>query len=338
MTLNEEKNRMRILAGINQKPEEVFLNEGILANLAAGLGLTIASLYSVMAQTNNTNIDKLKYNKDTKEVLEKAMENPEVQSKLKELGVKDNNINMQIRMLKGEKITGYEPKTTTSEKELKLFMRQGYHLTSAESHIVFDTLKKEVPSTIIESIQLKMNEESLFESGKFQISQIDIQNIKSTLDSINESKSVLLKISIISSTDKQKLSPRLQNTLKSLGYLPDNLGLSNARNNGVGDVLKSLGVDSSIISQNALAEQGEGIINPSARYVVVIFDVVKYSPKIPEMEPLIKSTVNSTYNLLRPKIKGHAKGEGGNLSHCEVPILKLKKHVSPIKCSFKPTR
>jgi outer membrane protein OmpA-like peptidoglycan-associated protein len=334
-TLNEEIGRMKELAGIKSAPitlneaENTLITEGILSNIAAGLGLTLATFTSALGQTN---VDNLKYSQDKKDTLELAMNNPDVQSKLKELGVEDNNIQKQIRRLKDKKIIGYQTKTAHSDEELKRYMKMGYHLTSAESDTVIEIIKKELPEEKIESIQLVMDEDAMFASGKFVISQTDGQNIKSVLDSIEQSESTLVHVTIISSTDKQGISPRLQAVLQSQGYSPDNQGLSQARNNGTKDFLTSFGVDGSIIKQDILFEQGNAKIDQSARYVKVIFDVVKIPTKAPGESFDTLTTVSSTYELMKAKVKGHKHKKSLTISLCRIKGKNYKKGKSVDGC------
>lgn len=335
-TINEELARMRVMAGIKPQPEtlqeaeERLIAEGMLANIAAGLGLALTTFTGALGQTN---LDKLKYSQDKKEAIEQAMENPEVQAKLKELGVEDNNIDKQIKRLKGKRIMGYEKRTVYSDKDLQRYLKLGYHLTSVDRDTLIKTLVEKAPEKPVETIQLKMDEETMFASGKFQLNNVDVENIKSVLDSVEQSNSVLLNVYIVSSTDKQPISPRLQNTLKSLGYSPDNKGLSEARSNGVEVVLKSMGIDSSIVNKKTLFEQGSPTIDQSARYVTVLFDVVHIeTPVTPEDKITTTQEIKSVYNLVKPKVKKH--------KHFSLGICKTNaghyhpKHTAVDKCFF----
>jgi len=326
MKLNEEINRMNVLAGLKTNSE--ILEEGLLANIAAGLGLTLATFTSALAQTGS--LDKLKYSDDKKQAIELAMEDPAVQSKLKELGVPDNNIDRQIKHLKGKKITGYETRTAKTDKELEKFLKLGYHLTAVDRDTVISKIAEATPTKTVESIQLKMDEETMFVSGKFHLNDIDSQNIKTILDSIQQSNSVLVGVTIISSTDKQPLHPRLKLSLESLGYSPDNKGLSEARNNGVSTVLNSLGVDSSIVDKEVLSEQGGTTIDPSARYVVAVFDII-HIEVVPEIGPEFKTDIKSAYSLIKPKVKRH---KDFHLGSCRTPVGHYSPKHSAVKCYF----
>jgi hypothetical protein len=333
-SINEEIARMRILAGVKSTPETLneeenrLITEGILANIAAGLGLALATFTGALGQNN---VEKLKYSQDKKETIEKAMEDPEVQAKLKELGVEDNNIDRQIKQLKGKRITGYATRTATSDKELQRFLKLGYHLTAVDRDTVITKMAEATPAKNVESIQLKMDEETMFASGKFHLNEIDVQNIKTVLDSIQESGSVLVGVTIISSTDKQPVHPRLKAILKSLGYSPDNKGLSEARNNGVATAISSLGVDSSIVDKEVLFEQGNEIIDQNARYVVAIFDVIHTeTPPAPEVFPT--KEVKTFYNLIKPRVKRHKGIHLGGF--CKIPVGHYSPKHSAVKCFF----
>jgi len=332
-SLNEEIDRMKILAGVKHTPETLneeenrLIVEGILTNIAAGLGLTLATFTGALGQNN---VEKLKYSQDKKETIELAMENPEVQAKLKELGVPDNNIDRQIKQLKGKRITGYATRTVHSDKDLQRYLKLGYHLTSVDRDTVIKTIKEATPTQTVESIQLAMDEEAMFASGKFVLGTTDIDNIKSVLDSIQDSESILLNVTIISSTDKQPLHPRLKTSLESMGYSPDNKGLSEARANGVSSVVESLGVDSSIVNKKILFEQGGPTIDQSARYVVAIFDVVKIT-SIPPAPGIKIKEAKTTFELIKPKIKKHKKIR---FNFCRVPLGHYSPKNSATDCYY----
>ena len=331
-SLNEEINRMKVLAGVKHTEETLseeenrLIVEGLLSNIAAGLGLTLATFTGALGQTN---VNNLKYSQDKKETIELAMQNPEVQSKLKELGVPDNNIDRQIKNLKKKKITGYETRKVHSDKDLQRYLKLGYHLTSVDRDTVIKTLEA-TPSQTVESIQLSMDGETMFASGKFTLGTTDVENIKSVLDSIEQSESILLNVTIISSTDKQPLHPRLKNTLESMGYTADNQGLSEARANGVSSVIESLGVDSSIVNKKILFEQGGPEIDQSARYVVAIFDIVKVV-SIPPAPGVIIKEPKTTFELIKPKIKKH---KHIKFNFCKIPMGHYSPKNSATDCYY----
>jgi hypothetical protein len=332
ITLNEEISRMKVLAGVSDNNENV-VEEGVLARVAAGLGIALMSFTNVLAQSGDMN--KLKYSDDKKDALENALENPVVQEKLKELGVTDNNIQKEIELVKGREVTGYQEKTVTSDRQLKMLLKSGWHLTSVESDTIINIVKIQAPELDIDTIQLPMNEEAMFASGRFVIDLSDSSNIKALLDSISSTQSNLLNVTIISSTDKQGLSQKLQATLSSMGYTADNPGLSKARNDGVKNALLTLGVDSSIINQDIKYEQGGPVIDQGARYVVVIFDVVKYPTVAPGESQVEKVNVQNTYTLFKPVVKVGTKKIGSyKVKNCKTKAIKYNKKTTPQRCFF----
>ncbi|MDP2692787.1 MAG: hypothetical protein Q8O88_04075 [bacterium] len=336
VTLNEEIDRMRVLAGVTAAEQQV-LEEGIMSNVAAILGIAVSSLSSVFAQTGN--LDKLNYSVDKTAALEHAMTDVNVVKKLHNLGVKDNNIKRGIDYAKGKEITGYQEKTAHSERELKTLIKAGWHLTSAQIDTIITKLKTEHPDVVVDTVFFNLNDGTMFASGKFVLDEIDKSNIIRILDSIEKSNSILLNVTIMSSTDKQGLSPVLQQTLISLGYSADNKGLSTARNDGVANVLSSVGVDVSLINKEALFERGGPIIDQSARYVKVAFSTVKYPTPIPLEKDSTISSVKSTYELFKPLFKYGTINVGKYKPNvCRTKIQTYTKKAVEIKCMFQQSK
>jgi len=293
VTLNEEIDRMKVLAGV--PVEQSVLEEGFLSNIAGLLGITLASFTGALSQT--VNLEKLNYSPERIEMLKNAMTSPVVIEKLHELGVDDNNINKQVKALEDKKVVRYYDKTAHSEKELAGFIKNGYHLTAIETDTVIKIQKESSPNNTVEGIMLSMDEGKMFESGRFALSEADMHNIKAVLDSIKKDNSILVNVTIKSSTDKQGITPSLQKTLQHLGYEPNNKGLSTARNDGVSSLIALLGVSSDIISKQVVFEQGGPVIDDSARYVFVLFDVTKQI--LPHIKPSSDTTVTNTYTLFK---------------------------------------
>jgi outer membrane protein OmpA-like peptidoglycan-associated protein len=330
--LNEEIARMRILAGV--PIETTVIEEGFMTKVAAILGIASASLTGVFSQTGN--LDKLKYSDDKKAALEKAMTDSNVVNKLHELGVEDNNIQRSIDYVKGKEITGYTEKTTSSEREVTTLVKAGWHLTAVESDTLVKTIIKEAPGTLVDTIYSNLDEDAMFASGRFNLSESDMSNIKNVLTSIEDSGSVLLNVVIVSSTDKQGLTQNLQNILSSLSYTPNNEGLSKARNDGVLNTLTSLGIDNSIINQEILFERGGPTIDQNSRYVKIGFVVVKYKKMPAGVEPIDVKTVKSAYELFKPLFKYGTVNIGKYKSNvCRTNIQTYKPKTSALKCMFK---
>lgn len=144
------------------------------------------------------------------------------------------------------------------ENTVQDYLKQGWKLDSVQIDTLYAKIKAEKPDTIVSVARLKLDKNQYFESGKFALSQDVKDSISQTLNSIN---GVVVDIIITSSTDKQGLTVNLQNQLKSLGYTPDNVGLSKARAAGLESYLVKLGVSDSLIKVQAQFEQGSGIID-----------------------------------------------------------------------------
>lgn len=315
----KEIDRIRILAGLEPtRAMDEQINEGWLQNLAAAVGLLAAT--SGAAQTS-----ELPYNQETKDKIEVALENPQVIEKLKEMGVEDNNIQKALNRFKNHKIGTVKTKEVSTDAELAKYLKMGYHLTSVETDTIMEMIPIIAPQLNVEETVLTFSDDAFFESGSFVIGDREIQEINQALDSISDNREVLLNVIIESSTDKQGLSKKLQKTLMSMGYSGDNNGLSQARNNSVMNILETKGVDLSLISQQVLSEQGEGVINPSTRYVKVRLQYLSYE-NIPEApgETTLSFSYPQTYELIKvfAKRKAH---KAKSSKTCKSSITKFKK-------------
>jgi len=316
----KEIDRMRILSGLEpMKTKEEQINEGWLQNLAAAVGLLAATAGS--AQT----AQDLPYNQETRDKIEVALENPQVVQKLKDMGVEDNNIQRALNRFEKHKTGTVKMREVSSDADLAKYLKMGYHLTGVQTDTLIKTIPAIAPASVVEEIVLTFSDDAFFASGSFVLGANEAQEIQQALDSIANNGEVLLNVIVESSTDKQGLSKKLQKTLMSMGYSGDNSGLSQARNNSVMKVLETQGVDSSLISQNVLAEQGEGVINPSARYVKVMLQSLSLEviPGAPgEAEQAV--SYPQTYELVKvfAKKKKHRNKSGKT---CKVSIHKFKK-------------
>lgn len=320
----KEIDRMRILSGLEPtKTKEEQINEGWLQNLAAAVGMLAATTGT--AQT----VKDLPYDEETLNKIEVALENPQVIDKLREMGVEDNNIERATKRFvdNKHKVDRIKVKKIVGDEELAKYLRMGYHLTSIQTDTIVKLIPTIAPKSVVEETVINFNDNAFFASGEFTLDDSGVQEIKNVLDSIDTSEGVLLNVIIESSTDKQGLSTNLQKKLLSLGYSRNNKGLSQARNNAVMQVLESQGIDSSLIEQTVLFEQGEGVINPIARYVRVRIQVlhVEVTPVNPEINsPIIEYP--QTFEVIKAiaKKKNRSGGVPGSKT-CKVSILKFKK-------------
>ena len=103
----EQKLRLAIREEIERLHNEGQLEEGWLGRMAGILGLSLASLAGVMAQGGDISGLQDKYDQNTLNKLETAMENPQVLDKLEDMGYSDNNIERAVKRLKGKKISKF---------------------------------------------------------------------------------------------------------------------------------------------------------------------------------------------------------------------------------------
>jgi outer membrane protein OmpA-like peptidoglycan-associated protein len=113
-------------------------------------------------------------------------------------------------------------------------------------------------------VEFKTDNDKFFELGGYTLTPEIKEKIKGQVQEMGGVDSVTIE----SSTDKTRLTPRLKADLESKGYSGDNQGLSKARSNAIRQFLTSLGINPDNIRETNLAEQGkEGGYDPSARYV-----------------------------------------------------------------------
>lgn len=249
------------------------------------------------------------------------------------------NILVGLMSLLGSQAMGYGTdgnKITTKtnlERTAQSYIKQGWKLDSIQIDTLVNKIKAENPDTMVMVTRLKFDKNQYFESGKFQLSQSVIDSIYSSMMEIADQKGVVTNIEITSSTDKQGLSANLANLLKSLGYSPDNKGLSKARANSISEYLKSLGVNETLISTQEMFEQG-GEIDQSARFVSLdIYYLIKKYP--PEPEDKVVKSVKKTYYLSTDKDVSHGvqKIKGKYKENKFLGPLKNYKNIKAYKCS-----
>ena len=228
----------------------------------------------------------------------------------------------------------YHKKVTDQESSDKL-QNRGYSLDSMTVDTIWNVVKEIVPPADLEVTEITYNDNQYFSSGVYTISPEMADSITQTISNIRSNSNDILKVQIESSTDKQGLSKKLQNDLKSKGYDPNNSGLAKARCQSVAQyIIDNEGIDSSLIDTLNQAEKGEGIQDPSARYVTVKIiymskdhtradEVVKRVPILKNTYYLSKDVTRKTYHHLRInlphiKIKHHKKKANlfKNLTKC----------------------
>ena len=310
----------------NSKDNKKVIEESWLSNIAGILGITISSLTGVLGQTAD-DFEKLKkagYEQGALNKIEMAMGDSAIQNKLQSLGVPDNNIQKVIKRLGDKKFGGITTKTTKSNKDLENLLKGGYSLTSIETDTLISIVKKVAPDTVAAEFILNFADSSSFESGKFTLDDKEIGDITEILNTISINGDQLIDVTIESSTDGQGLRPTLQNKLQTLGYSPDNEGLSSARNNAVKSILLRHGVDESLIEQDVRVS-GVNKVDSGARYVRVIFHVLEINAEInPDVLGDNPEYIN-TYNVLKAN-KKYRKIHKKKTFTCRIKIDLFKKH------------
>lgn len=176
---------------------------------------------------------------------------------------------------------------TTNKDKADLNVKQGYNLDSVQ---VINTISDTIINKQVKGDTLSLKDNNPFESGGFNLSQDFKEKLLSSIEYI-KAADLLFKINIESSTDKQKLSDKLANTLTSMGLSGDNAGLSKARMMSIKKILTDNGVDSSLIKFDIKVEQGVETISQEARYVKVDFYVIEMQQVVEHIENQKSDTV-----------------------------------------------
>ena len=277
-----------IVNHINENKDSELIEEG-WKDVVLGLTL-LANVAGVKAQTVDVSPDTIekaskvqsklpsKITNDNKDKLSKYFSAAEIE-------MSDENLE-KLKGVDSERIDTFDTKYAKTAKQK---IKQGYAIERIE--ITKDTLISELPveTTLDTTINVDLSD-NLFGVGEYKmdINSENAYNLRYIMSMVEENGGKIVSITIDSSTDKQRLSDELEadviSALKKMSSddkdLSGNKGLSTLRNNEVRDYLvKDLGVDSSVIKQNILYDQGKGEDNaatpqdPSARYVRVTIDV-----------------------------------------------------------------
>lgn len=304
---------------INDKINEELGYKDVLTGIALLAGIVGGTINKAEAQ------NRLK-DKNVIDNIENVLNDPSkldgVIDSLEAQGMKDaaktvkynaDKVKSELKKLGTESITIGSKDFSTLKKHLeKGFAISKINLKEVVDEIVKMPVDKEFAA---DSTKLEFNSDQLFGIGLFKLNEGFSQELKSTIDSITSDGSIIVKINIESSTDKQRIGGASERLLAS-GYEATNMGLSKARNNAVASVVKGLLGDVTI-DQTILAEQGEGEVgavdeqDPSARYVKIEIISVVYSEKPDETTPknYIKNVV---YSFEVSKTKTSTSKSGGN--------------------------
>lgn len=186
-------------------------------------------------------------------------------------------------------------KVNISEADEKQLTSKGWKKVWVET--IDKTKPKQEPKDLVNNVELKFNKNNYFELGGYLLNNEFRNALNFELDKIlpiYDVKSIIIE----SSTDKTRLTPKLQQDMKSKGYSPDNAGLSKARSTEIKKFIMKRGFDDSKFEIKELSELGkEGGYDPEARYVKINFQV---SQKEIE-EKLDQGDVVSYFQKVNPK-------------------------------------
>lgn len=273
LSLEESEQYLLIEEALHTMENEEDLNEGLKDILMAGL-MSLLTVGGVNAQTIKTVDRKVEktglFNQNTKTDLTKAYK-----------------FNLDSTMTKEK-----------ADEIIAKMLKKGWSMKGSALDTLWTKVSAEAPDTKVDSIAVKFDSGNYFASGKYDLDAKMKSDIDGVLQEVVSRGGTLVKMNVVASTDKQGLSKGLKAKLIDAGFTGDNTGLSKARSGNVKAYLESLGVDSSLIEEKNLAEQGTQEVDSSARYVLVqaVYLVASAPAKtVAKEEP--KSTVDYTVYL-----------------------------------------
>lgn len=273
----------------NKLNRDESIDEGF-KDILMGL-VMLSGLVGGNANAQSSKSDLVKSANEIESVLKDDFKLNSAIDKLEEMGMTDAAVkiknNAESMILKLNDLKKNQHVSTQNTNDLSVVMDK---LTKgwAISSIVLDTVIgeiKEIPNVqekhfVFDTLQRDFNSSELFKEGSFELKDFFKNDLVDLFSSMDD-ESVVVKIVIESSTDKQRVvsGGSLQKNLTELGLSTDNKGLSKARNNSVLDVLTNIFNDGNSetpkTEQLVKWEQGKGELNsvepqdPSARYVSI---------------------------------------------------------------------
>lgn len=224
-------------------------------------------------------------------------------------------------------------KTVSSEADMNRLIRKGWDLNSVEIDTIYNKVRNIKPDTVIHNMSIKLDNELFFESGGFTLSDDQKSLINTMLENLIVDDAIILNAHIVSSTDKQGLSVNLKKQLESKGVSGDNKGLSQLRSKSLADYITSKGINSDLVSTNALCDMGEGEVSNEDRYVYLEVQYLKIEEI--EIEELI-GTEKKSYNMAKTFMYNPNKRKVKNKRIRRGLLGKVNSYKSrgAIKCSF----
>lgn len=299
------ESQAKLLVGLIQ--EERQLNEGwkdIILSVAMLAGVNLSGQNKIQAQNVLNNASTLKqvrsalqsdrFEKIVDDLEGVGMKNAEDKIYSNIDKIEKNLIDAESKLkINGDKLKIYKgkseaTKTSKNYKQLKDGLISGYGIKGISQDTIKSIGGKVAPNVdLVVSLDTSYNVSDLFSTNGYVLSIESKNDIKNILDEYKKDGLVIVGIKIISSTDKQSISPILKNKLEKYGYKYSNEGLSGIRNDQIKKVLLDLGIDTSLIKQNILFNQGSGTIdavNPqdgSANYIRLYIDAIQIADKEP---------------------------------------------------------
>lgn len=197
-------------------------------------------------------------------------------------------------------------KVVKSKSEMEKMVKYNHWtLDSTTIDTKWDTITKSFGGTKVLVLEMKISDHQYFKSGSFLLDQNIKIKIDSLLNEVKNNNYQITDIGIESSTDKQPVGPTVKKRLELEGYKGDNSGLAEARAETISKYLDKSGVDTSLISINALPEQDLGGSDESgresgARYVTVRIAVLSFEKEDLQVVTEIIPKIKKTYYLSKP--------------------------------------
>jgi hypothetical protein len=311
--------------------KEIVLGIGLLAGINLGG-------YNTMAQ------DGLK-NEKTINAINNVLQSNQLDNvidSLESIGVKNAEtiIYNNSENIKDKLENKYNTKTVTTNdyKKLRTKLRQGYAISDISQDTIKKIIKTKFPQTpVVDSLTIVSDAKDYFGSGVYILTNHGKNEIKSILDEIKNQDGVIIGIRIESSTDKQRVSKKLNNKFKELGYPQNNEGLSKLRNDQIHNFLTKLNINPELIKQTYKWDEGKGEMNastpqdPTARYVKIYIDVIKVIDDVPE--PVEIETMEDVIIYNFELVSLDTKSDKSTNVRKHKPIIIKNKKIKKTKCS-----
>lgn len=295
---------------LKENDDKELLEEGIKEWMLVGL-MTLGSMAGIKAQSGSVSTDHIKAAQMMQSKLDSG--DKEVVKYFDKADIDLNRENLQkLLRVDDAKVDTFKTKYLGTAKSK---IDNGYVLKTID--VTNDTLVKQLPkgTTIDTTISVDLSG-NLFSQGTFDLNPETASHLNDILETISMNGGSINSITIESSTDKQRISPELEQELVKKIKMGGNKGLSTLRYFRVKQHLMSLGVDKSLIKKDIKWEQGKGELgaetpqDPSARYVRVVIDATYDVAPMPQ-DSTVEDVVEKVFYVLIKKAEKHGTRKGG---------------------------